>query len=371
MKSIRCALGWGVLAASAAAVFGAGPPGSAGFVSAADPRFRYAGRVDFADPAAPAIIWEGSQIGLDFSGDRIGVDFGSARGQNYFDADVDGRRTVVAVPEGAGRRIDLMAPDSSVRRHRLVLFKRSEASVGDVHFTGVNLEPGAAAWTAASPAFRLRMEFLGDSITVGACNEDGPADQWDERRTHDYALSYASLVAAAFRADQRAIAVSGMGVVAGWVDVTAAQVWDRRYPRADAPRDDLAAWTPDVVCVLLGENDNSYTQAHGRPFPESFASRYESLVRQIRAAYPRAWIVLLRGAMYGGARSPALRAAWERAVGQLEIDDPRVSHFVFTHWSDLHPRVRDDRILADELIAWMKVQPGMRPFLGPGAGGVL
>jgi hypothetical protein len=56
------------------------------------------------------------------------------------------------------------------------------------------------------------MEFIGDSITVGACNEDGDADQWENRRTHNAAMSYAALTAEAFSADHRNIAVSGMGV---------------------------------------------------------------------------------------------------------------------------------------------------------------
>ena len=73
--------------------------------------------------------------------------------------------------------------------------------------------------------------------------------------------------------------------------------------------------------------------------------------------------MLLRGGMYGGANSPALRQAWESAVAELERTDPKIAHSVFQHWSSSHPSVSDDRAMADELAAWLKHQPfiGVQP----------
>jgi hypothetical protein len=213
-----------------------------------------------------------------------------------------------------------------------------------------------------APDYRLRMEFLGDSISAGACNEDGAADQWADRRTHNNALSYTTVTAAAFRADCRCTAVSGMGVAAGWTEVKAGEAWDKLYPAAASPRADLPAWPPDVLLINLGENDDSFTKAHGQPFPAGYIPGYVALVKSIRAAWPRAHLVLLRGGMFGGAQSAPLREAWEAVVRQVESDDAQVSHFVFTHWSSNHPRVSDHRAMADELIAWLKQQPFMRKY---------
>jgi len=202
------------------------------------------------------------------------------------------------------------------------------------------------------------MEFIGDSITAGACNEDGDTDQWENRRTHNHALSYSTLTAAAFAADYRCAAVSGMGIVTGWVEPRAGQIWDRLYPRVDSPRADLQSWQPDVAFVNLGENDASFTGAHGQPFPAAaFTDGYVALVQAMRAAYPKAHVVLLRGGMFNGAQNPELCRAWEAAVARLEAADPAVSHFAFTHWSKNHPRVSDDRAMADELTAWLRSQP--------------
>jgi len=40
----------------------------------------------------------------------------------------------------------------------------------------------------------------------------------------------------------------------------------------------------------------------------------------------------------------------------LEAEDPKVTHFVFVHFSALHPRVADHQAMAAELIAWLQHQ---------------
>jgi lysophospholipase L1-like esterase len=356
-----------VLAAAFVLVPGAGPRASFGaapppLIAASDPRFLYEGRFDFANRSAPVAIWQGSRIRMDFEGAALGLRFGEPTDQCFFNADIDGTTSVVELRRGSAPKGAAIS-GLGAGRHSLVLFKRSEASAGAVPFLGVDLAEGARAWAPRTPAYRLAMEFIGDSITAGACDEDGPHDQWDDRRTHNSALSYAALTAEAFAADCRNIAVSGMGVAAGWVGVTAGDVWDALYPRADSPRADTSLWRPDVVLVNLGENDDSFPRAHHQPFPPGYTRGYVSLVRAIRRAYPEAEIVMLRGGMFGGARSAELRSAWEAAVSQVEAGDSRACHFAFGHWSLNHPRAVDHRAMANELESWLKAQPFMRPYL--------
>jgi lysophospholipase L1-like esterase len=328
-------------------------------IPASDARFRYEGRFDFADSNAPVVIWQASRISLDFGGDALGLQFDGAKGQCFFNAEVDGSNTVVEIREGKPAEPATLA-GFGPGRHHLVLFKRSEADAGTARFRGITLPAGEKAWAPPAPVYQLRMEFFGDSITVGACNEDGATDQWDDRRTHNAALSYAALVASAFSADYQNISVSGMGIATGWVSKKAGEVWDKTYPDPASPRTGLTQWVPQVVFVNFGENDDSYPKAHGQPFPAGYTDGYIALVHAIRAAYPAAHIVLLRGGMFGGAKSEPLRQAWESAMTQLEATDPAISHFIFTHWTGTHPRVADDRAMADELIAWLKQQSFMQ-----------
>ena len=330
-------------------------------VPASDVRFHYEGRFDFANTDAPVVIWQASRISLDFSGNRVDLLFDDAKGQNFFNVRVDETNRLAAIPEGL-HPLPVALSGFGSGRHHLTLFKRSEAAAGTVEFCGVELPASARTWASLPPRYKLRMEFIGDSITVGACNEDGAEDQWTNRLTHDAALSYAALTAEAFAADHRNIAVSGMGLATGWVPMKAGEVWDRIYPRPESPRADLAGWQPQIVFVNLGENDDSFPRAHGLAFPTNFTSHYITLVRAIRSARPDARIVLLRGGMFGGAQSDPLRNAWESAVAQLEAGDAGISHFVFRHWTPTHPRVADDRIMANELIGWLRQQPFMQPY---------
>jgi lysophospholipase L1-like esterase len=329
-------------------------------ISAADPRFFYEGRFDFSDSNAPVVIWQASRISLDFEGNTLALLFDDVRGQCFFNAQVDNSNTVVEVLEGKPASPAVLS-HLGIGRHHLMLFKRSEASAGTTRFRGVEFSPAAQAWSPPIINHKLKLEFIGDSITVGACNEDGAADQWDNRRTHNSAFSYAALTADAFSADYRNIAVSGMGIATGWVEPKAGEVWDRLYPNPASPRADLSKWTPQIVFVNFGENDASFSQAHGQPFPTNYTAGYVSLVQAIQKNHPAARIVLLRGGMTNGATNESLRQAWESAVAQLEAADQSISHFVFKHWTANHPRVADDRVMADELTAWLKQQAFMQP----------
>ena len=331
---------------------------SAQLVSASDPRFLYGGRFDFGDPRSPVVIWEASTIAIDFDGDRVAVRLGNATDQAFFDASVDGSSSVLALRKGMpGQAFPLPVQGSG--RHHLVLFKRSEATAGTATFGGVQIARGARVFAPAPPKTRMRMEIFGDSITAGACDEDGDKDQWDDRRTHNAAFSWAAVTAAAFSADYRNISVSGIGLATGYVDIVMGEVWDRIYPTPSSPRFDPGLWTPDVVMVLLGDNDDSYPRSNKLPFPRDFGEKYAALIQAIRNAYPKAHIVLLNGGMWAGIHSEFLLKEWPAVVARLESKDPGISHFTFAHWTSNHPRIADHRILAGELIGWLKIQPFM------------
>lgn len=328
-------------------------------VRASDPRFTYEGRFDFTVGAAPIVVWQASRIRIDFEGDTLGLNFDEVHGQNFFDVVIDGKTSLAGWVEGktpVGHELTGLGAG----RHRLLLFKRSEAAAGTARFRGITLADGAQAFASTLPQYRIAFQFFGDSITAGACNEDGKEDQWEDRRTHNNALSYGAFTATAFQADYRNIAVSGMGIVIGYVPMRTGEIWDRLQPEVKSPRADLSTWRPDVVFINYGENDDSFTNKEHQPFPSAeFTKGYIDLVQAIRAAYPKAEIVILRGGMHGGARSERLRGPWEAAVRELEAKDPKVSHFIFKHWSETHPRVSDHRAMADELVTWLETQSFM------------
>ena len=333
------------------------------FVGAGDPAFVYEGRFDTADPAAPVVIWESSRISIDFQGAALALRFGRSTGQNFFNAGVDGRSEVISVGPGDASTI-AWAGALGPGLHHLALVKRTEASAGTAVFRGVELGAGRQARRPGPAGARIRMLFFGDSVGAGACDEDGASDQWGDRRTHDATVSFMALTAEAFSASFQNISVSGIGVATGYVDITFADIWDRLYPARESARADLAAWQPDVVVMNLGDNDASYPHDHGLAFPDSYADRYVELFASVRRAYPRAEIVSVKGGMTQGSTDPSLGAAWADAMRRIEARDARAGHFAFSHWTDLHPRVADHRLLAAELTGWLRAQPFMAPLVG-------
>jgi len=332
-------------------------------VPGSDPHFAYDGRFDKSSPKHVVAIWQSSRIGIDFKSEHLELEFGPLVDQSYFDADVDGVREIVALAPNRLHQTYVWPHSLDGSLHHLTLSKRNEAASGYVTFDGITIDRKGKVITPVAHHYRLKAIFFGDSITAGACNEDGPADQWENRKTHNANKSYAALTAQAIDADFENISVSGMGIVTGYVPFVASQIWDRVYPKAEAARADLTRWTPDIVFVNYGENDTSYTRVHGQPFPAYFTKDYIRYIEALRGAFPTAQIVLLRGGMSGGAENLDLRTAWTHACDRLEKKDPRVSHFVFHHFTAQHPRVIDDQTMTDELVPWLKEQAFFRPFL--------
>lgn len=312
--------------------------------------FRYGGRIDDRNSNAPVLVWQASTVETQFSGSALEIGFSRVSGQAFFDLTVDGQTVQLEAVNG------WLKPELNLEKgwHSFKLFKRSEASAGFATFTGVKIDGELREPTVHN--YQHRFVFYGDSITVGACNEDGNEDQWDDRSTHNSAKSYTTLVASHFNADFRNLAISGVGISAGYQPYTIPGVWDHQYPDPESATVKVGDFKPDIVFTNFGENDDSYTRNQQSEFPANYADNYIRMVKEMRKQYPDSRIVILRGGMFGGAQSERLLAPWKEVVNTLEKDDPNITHFVFKTWYHLHPRVEHHRKMADELIEWLAWQ---------------
>lgn len=315
----------------------------------------YEGRIDHNSSESPTIIWQGSEIVLEYRGTVQSVHFEDLSNSSYFDVYQDGDRLgMIAAREGA-----VSLPPSRESGddgwHTLTLVKRSEASAGHVRLSHFTVEGDTRPHTPPAPSRKFL--FFGDSITAGACSEDGAQDQWDDRSTHNALKSYAALTANHFAADYQNISISGVGISAGYQPYTVPEVWDRLYPNPESAPANLQQFQPDVIFVNYGENDDSFTTNQGQPFPADYTQRYLGVLDNLRQAYPDSAIVILRGGMWGGANSPRLREPWEQVAEQFTQRDPHSYSYVFNHWSEQHPRTDDHEIMADELVTWLNRQP--------------
>lgn len=317
---------------------------------------KLSGRIDYSEQGSPVIIWQGSSIEFRVeNANYADLFFSKKSGQVYFDLNIDGK-TELFSPQNGANRIQLRRSDTYVD---VILRKRNEASTGTIAFDGLKLS--ARGETQALPVNNknankkpLRFLFFGDSITAGACNEDGAEDQWEDISTHNALKSYAAITANNFDAEYQNISVSGMGISMGYTGSRFPETWNKLYPHGASPEIDTNDYQPDFVFINLGENDDSSSKNRGSQFPIDFDERYITMVKQMRLAYPQAKFVLLRGGMYGGSQSKRLIEPWEKVVTKLKDADSNLSSYIFRHWSSLHPRVRDHQILADELTRWLR-----------------
>jgi len=322
-----------------------------GLIGAADPRLRWVGRIGHV-PGGRLLAWSGSELRARFTGTSLALRLEPGRGRGaHFSVEIDGRRHALALQGGGAADWRLDLPPGN---HELRLLKRTEASQAEAVFLGLRLAEGGRLLDPPPPR-PLRLVFYGDSITAGACNGDLGEDQYENLSTHDGTRAYGALTAARLGADYVGIAVSGIGITATWDTLLMPQVWNRYAPRLDAPVAPPDPRAPDVVLLNLGQNDHGFPASQGRAIAADFGPRYLGFVRQLRARYPQARLVLLLGGMSAPREQPALPAAVRQAVQTLRAEgDARVWSYRFEAFAWAHPRLDVHEQMADELTRFLQ-----------------
>lgn len=322
-------------------------------VDADHPGLSYIGRIDFHDPKAPVFIWQGTQVRARFSGKSIGFRFSNAWGQNFYNVIIDGKIRFLKLNEWGTHDYQL-AQTLSEGSHEFVLFKRTEANSGNAVFRGLIL--GEEAKLEAKPdPLPLRIEFYGDSITAGACNENPPnTEQYDDLSTHNNYLSYGAITARNLNAEYVCIAVSGIGICYSWNSFLMPEVYDRLYLNTSDERYNFKGRKPDIVVLNVGQNDFGYPRAKGKDFPAHFTDKYVELVRDIRGLYPDARIICAVGGMSAYSDSNELQSAFQKAVAELKATDKKIVSFIFTAFTYNHPRIDIHAKMAEELTAFIQ-----------------
>lgn len=126
-----------------------------------NPGILYNGRFDFSDPNGPKCAWSGSNVELNFYGTEASVTIKSG-GENWFQAIVDGNPLPPFSVNATTSTVKLVS-GLAEGAHHLVLWKRTEASLGEVQFLGFDF--GSGKLLAAPKPLERKIEFIGDSIT--------------------------------------------------------------------------------------------------------------------------------------------------------------------------------------------------------------
>jgi lysophospholipase L1-like esterase len=271
-------------------------------VPANDKHIYYNGRIDFANSKQPSFYYPGTEIIVRFSGTTCSIDlgqeslgylddYGNAH-TNFYTVLLNGVQTIIEAKEGLHTyKIEKKLKDTI---HTLQIWKRTEAICGKGYFGGIRIDNDAKLFPVESP--KLKIEFIGNSITCGYGLEGDNAECKFTAKTENNYLSYGAIVARNLNAEYRAIAYSGKGVFqnyGGGREEVMPELYERTNPFDEDSEWNFSKWIPDIVVVNLGTNDFSSEI----PDSLSFVQSYSNLLNTINRNYPKAQIVCLLSPM--------------------------------------------------------------------------
>lgn len=313
-----------------------------------------------ADAGEVRFQWPGIAFETAFRGDGVAFSFGP--GEVIVHVSVDGRPLETLVKPVGPYRISGLGDE----QHRVRIDVASESQAGPNRFDGFLLP--AAATPMPLPATMRRIEFIGDSHTVGYGNlsphrECTEAEVW---ASTDTTQAFGPRVARHFAADYRITAVSGRGIMRNF-DGGPGDTLPRAYPFVlfdHSVVDTDATWQPQLVVIALGTNDFSTPLKAGEPWASraalhaDYRRTYVAFVQSLRQRYPHAAFVLW--ATDGAAGE--IRAQVKAVVSQLrQAGETRVSFLAVDglsmtgcHW---HPSAIDHARIAELLVRHVEALP--------------
>lgn len=331
---------------------------SQSIINPQDPNIQYMGRIDKSSNDKVAFDWPGILIKTIFSGTSCKAVF---EGVNCFDVFVDGKHIKTFSTKPQKQTYELVS-GLSEGRHQLIISKRSESQNGASIFYGLILEKDQTL-SPPPPLPDKKIEFIGDSYTVGFANEylnrECPAGADDSiifAATNTY-KAFGPIVARAFGAQYHIIAISGKGLVRNYNNIDKGKEILYYYDKtlitpinnSSSPKWDFSQWKADVVVIGIGINDFQAEPPYADP--NKFDSVYISLIERIRKQYPKVKIICCATKVYPtDALIPRVKAIVEQQKSKGYQD---IWYFEYISENGAlygHPSIYDHQQIANNLI---------------------
>ena len=329
------------------------------FIPADDEGFYYTSRVDFTNKAEPVLIWEGTEVQFSFTGTRLGLRFkNSTSGASYYNVIIDDKIALLHMETG-GEYDYFLDRKLSAGKHTCTIFKRNEAGMKDT-FLGVDVDANGykkadGKLGEKQAPLPVKIEFYGDSITAGVCDETTGGDSYDTDQmvTHNAYTAYPAIACRALGAELSDLAVGGTGISISWNSFIMSESWKNlyAYPTSDE-YDFTTGRAPSIVVVNLGQNDYGLSQNNHEKFPEDFEEKYTAFLQELRTQYPEAWIIVATGGMSAIKSSRDLMRGITNAVTAQH--DAKVLKFEYRAFTYNHPRVDTHLLMANQLVNFIK-----------------
>ncbi|MFN3404875.1 MAG: GDSL-type esterase/lipase family protein [Cytophagaceae bacterium] len=274
------------------------------YIMADDPLIQYTGRIDFANPKAPAYSFPGISIKASFTGTSVKAvikDYGSGGNTttNYYNVFIDGVVVKVLKVIATDTLYPLASGLANVQ-HTVELFKRTESTVGKSSFKGFVIDNTSLMPLPEKSSFK--MEFIGDSWTCGYGNEistNSPNTGFRSENEDNY-RAWGSTLAKRFNAQYHCTAISGRGLYRNNTGTTSGvipQEYNKILPGMANPLWNFSNYIPDLIVIHLGTND-WFQETLNPPVmldSASYVNAYISFLNTLRGHYPDAKIICTFG----------------------------------------------------------------------------
>ena len=332
---------------------------------------RYLGRV----PSTNQLTWPGTGVAFNFDGTEAVINFSEVSGDNSLSVMID-NNTQTVIPNVTSQSVSITAAQQGT--HSVSIQKRSEAYFGTLTFQNVT----TTGTLGTTSALARRIEFIGDSITVGY-GEDGTYPCTNTAAVEDAPNTYGALTARNLSADYSLIAWSGKGLIRNYVSLPPdtsppmPELWTR-YSALDADGTYTfpTAAIPQVVVINLGTNDYSYqlTASNGTAYAArpplnnvTYEQAYVKFVQTVQSHYPQADFFLCSSPLLSDSFPTAADMqhtsqanAIKAAIAQLNstkvhfVDFPSQPGTEDTIGCDYHPGPIEHQTMASILIPAIK-----------------
>jgi len=274
-------------------------------ISPFDPAVHINGR--FAKEASVArASFSGVEFIIAFEGTEVSVLLKSPG--NVFNVTLDGKQLPPLDLSANNEEKHLVAKNLAKGVHVISIAKRTESIQGDALFKGFEIK-GVSKKEALPQKPKLKIEFLGNSITAGYGVLDSVKEHTYSPITQDVFSSYAGITARELKAEMRTVAFSGRGIFRNHPDSEDQRTLPEFFPYISVNVKVIwdFSWQPDIAVIELGTNDF----ALNAPDSAGFVNSAVKFAKQIREKYPNAKIIITDG--------PMLNDFWPEGVPSLTI----------------------------------------------------
>ena len=290
--------------------------------------------------------FRGSELSLTLFSEPV------VKGRNtYIRLTLDGRRRRVRLPVGE----KVLSFTFPAGEHTFEVVKLNESESNSLALSSALTD---GEFLPVTEEKKIKIEFIGDSITTGYGVRAKSADEEYTTATQDVTLAYSYLTARALNAEMEICAASGWGM---YKSKYAEHALPDFYANIDLTRNRERwdfSFRPDVIVLALGTNDFSYlADLSGEKREKEYTALTRKSVAFIKELLKRAPVVWVYG-FSGSESQKGLPAFMEEVRRELPSPNFYTLQVKDSHsLNDIcagHPGRRTHKLAAERLVRFIK-----------------